>query len=162
VDDGLFANALGRLNARLAFQKSAKNFASVVLLAEAALKQMPQRLTPKQIQSLKKILNEARGKLQKLDAERVAKLVGRLGVADETVRKSAAAELQAMGERAVKPLLGQLRKIVAAEKDKRPNIETEKAILAILQKVAPKLLGYDVTAAKDERLKILEKWSGKN
>ncbi len=60
-----------------------------------------------------------------------------------------------MGDRAVRPLLGELLKTIQAEP---VNVPLEKAIMAIVRESAPKLTGYDPAAAREDRVKLVEKW----
>ena len=39
--------------------------------------------------------------------------------------------------------------------------ESEKAVLAVLSVVAPKLTGYDVTASAEQKLRVLAAWRKK-
>jgi hypothetical protein len=100
-------------------------------------------------------LSAARAGQDQLDRKRVTDLSAQLLAADESVRKSAAAELKGLGVRAVAPLLAELRRIASEPK---PNPKAEKAILDVLTQIAPKLTGYDLAAPQAERLARIDAW----
>lgn len=150
-----FAKALKGLNGRLGDLMGEKNYAPVVLLAGEALKQLPQRLTVSQRRDMEKLLAEARGKQLAIDRKNVSRLVGQLLAADEAARAAASAELRNLGDRAVRPLLDELRNVLGAAGG---GEESEKAILAVLRQIAPKLTGYDAAAPVAKRLETVNGW----
>jgi len=89
------------------------------------------------------------------DRLRVSRLVGQLCSTDEAVRKAAAEELQAMSDRAVLPLLEELKKAVTAAE---PDGQTEKAVLEVLRKVRPGMTGYDTHAPLADRVALIGAW----
>ena len=132
-----------------------KNFAAILLLTAEAQKGLASRLSAEQTAQLAEARQQAVGRQQADDIQRVAQAAGKLVGGEEALRKKAQAELQAMGDRAVRPLLGELLKVLRAEP---VNVPLEKAIVAIVQESAPKLTGYDPAAAREERVKLIEKW----
>ena len=64
-----------------------------------------------------------------------------------------------MGDRAVRPLLLELRKAVGGG---QPDPDAEKAILGVLKAVAPDLTGYDAAAPADAKLKTIDEWLGES
>ena len=78
---------------------------------------------------------------------------------DEADRGSAAAAMQAMGDRAVGPLLDELHRAVSAEP---PEVEKEDAILTVLRQVAPTLTQYDPAADRQEKIRVIESWRGES
>ena len=150
-----FAKALQLLNARLEALRKKSGWAAFVLLAGEASKQLPKRLTEAQGAALEQDLAKARAQLRAADRQRIATMVRQLVSTEDAARKAAETELQTMGDRAVAPLVEELRKVVDAAK---PDAEMEKAILAILKQIAPRLTGYDPSAPKADRIKRIEAW----
>jgi len=157
TDDAAFAQGLKHLHGRLAALDGQKNWATVILLASAAARDLRDRLGQARLAALQKVQADAQSKLTAADQKRVVELVAQLAATSEARQKEATAKLQAMGDRAVKPLVAQLRKLVAGDKLRG---DTEKVILAVLGQIAPKLTGYDPAAAKEEKLKLLRAWEG--
>ena len=124
-------------------------------VAGEASKQLPKRLTEAQRAALEQDLAKARAQLRAADRQRIATMVRQLVSTEDAARKAAETELQTMGDRAVAPLVEELRKVVDAAK---PDAEMEKAILAILKQIAPRLTGYDPSAPKADRIKRIEAW----
>lgn len=150
-----FAKAYQKLTDRLKALADGKRHAPIILLAGEAARQLTGRLATAQQQDLAmKVAAAESGRLE-ADRKRVADLSGRLLAAEESARKSAADELKAMGDRAVAPLLTELRRIAA---EPAPNPKAEKAILDVLTQVAPKLTGYDPRAPQAERLAKIDAW----
>ncbi len=150
-----FNAAIAALQERLAALSAEKDWNAVVRLAGAALQRLPRRLNKQQAKTLSEILRKAEGRQRLIDSQRVSTLVARLSGTDAGAREAAARELAAMKERAVGPLVRQLREKNSSEK---PDPAVEKAILKILSTLAPQLKGYDTKAAPAERVKTLDEW----
>ena len=148
-----FAKAWALFDAHLKRLLDAEKYPPAILLAGEAVKQLSSRLTARQRQVLSDVLAGATARQIAADRERVAKLAPQLSAVDESARTAADAELQSMGERAVAPLLEELKKVVIAD---APG--AEKAILAALAQIAPKLTGYDPAAPKADRIKLVDSW----
>ena len=155
VDDDAFAAALDSLTKQLKEMHTAGRFLAVIALAQEALTQLPQRLTVAQREGIQGMLAEARRQQDEADRQQVMSLTPQLLGADESARKAAATELESMGDRAVAPLLAELRKAVNAEK---PNAQLEAAIVAVLKRVAKDINGYDPSTPREQRLALLDKW----
>ncbi|MDY6912996.1 MAG: HEAT repeat domain-containing protein [Planctomycetota bacterium] len=159
VTDELFVEALKRLNARLKVLAGELKFSPVILLAQAAIDQLSQRLTVRHRTELEKLLAHSRSEQAAADRRKVAGLVGQLLGAEESARDAAEKQLQAMSDRAVVPLLEEMKKLLADEE--KPDADTEKAekaILALLSQLAPNLTGYDPASARADRIKQIETW----
>ena len=154
-DEKVFAASLKQLQTRLNGLIESQKFPAAILLASEALKQLPQRLSFQQREAIAEVLAQASKKQLAADRQQVRKLVAQLTGADESARAGATEQLQAMAERAVVPLLEELRRAVGGEK---VGPETEKAILGVLGQVAPKLTGYDLAAPPAERLQMVDFW----
>ncbi len=154
ADDAQFSGAVSRMEKRLARLTEEGNFAAVTAITQKALRELGKRLTGEQTLALKRILSNARGRQVAADRKEVAKLAAQLVAGDDSSKK-AVEKLQAMGPRAVKGLLDELKNAVSSDK---PNADLEKAILEVLAKVAPKLTGYDVKVAKNLKLKLIDTW----
>lgn len=150
-----FTKATVLLVGHLRRQSDQAKWAAVVALSEEAIRQLPPRLDQKQRTDVEKLLDEARPRLRQADAQYVAKLAASLTSPDEPARKAADDELQELKNRAIAPLLNELRKCVDSE---NANPATEKAILKVLRQIAPGLNGYDPSAAKADRLKVIDAW----
>ena len=154
-DPKAFSSATEQLMDRLAKLNEKEKFSVVMLLANEAIKQLPKRLTAPQAESLKKMVEQTRLKQLEADGKRVAYLVTQLVGRDESAGKAAALELQAMSNRAVLPLLSELKKTIT---DDKSHQEAEKAILAVVTEIAPKLTGYKADAPLAERVKLITAW----
>jgi hypothetical protein len=151
-DDDAFESATKLLMARLTKLNEKEKFSVVRLLASKALGL--QRLKDSQVE-LKKMIDQTRLKQLEADGKRVAYLVTQLVGSDESASKTAASELQAMSDRAVVPLLTELKKTIT---DDNSDPKAEKAILAIVTEIAPKLTGYKADAPLAERVKLITSW----
>ena len=154
-DAEAFSTAMEKLTVRLTELDEKKKFSAVMLLTGEALKRLPKRLSPAQAERFKKMFAQARLKRLAADRLRVAHLVTQLIGRDESGRKAASAELQAMSDRALLPLLSELKKKITDDKSDR---EAEEAILALVTQIAPKLTGYQTDAPLAERVKLITSW----
>jgi HEAT repeat protein len=157
TDEEAFAKALSLIDARLEALRKKGAWSALVALADEAVKQLPKRITEDQRTAWQQELDKARQQLRAADQQRVAALVRQLASAEEAPRKAAETELQTMADRAVAPLLVELKKAVEGANPGAPG--AEKAILGILKQIAPKLTGYDPAAPKADRLKRIEAWA---
>jgi len=149
------AQATAILRERIAQLREAKDFDALIPLAERAVNVLAKRLAAADLKALQTDLAEARSAQLAADRKRVSDLAARLLGADDNARRAAAAELAAMGNRAIGPMLEELRKAVAA---KPPAPKAEQTLLAALQQLAPDLTGYDPAAPKDQKLKVIDAW----
>ena len=150
-----FAAAVKALQSRLGALKLKKDADAIVRLASAAVTQLGSRLSAADRQALAATLREAQARQREADRQRVSALAARLTGADKADAAAAGKELTAMGDRAVRHLLAELKAAVAAES---PKPEAEKAILKLLASLAPKLTGYDPKAPAADRIKRIETW----
>jgi len=151
--DDSFAAALASLFDRLTELRDHQKHSSLILLAEAALKELSHRLTFAQRQRLEQLLADGRSARAAADRLEVARLVGQLQASEESARKAAEAALKAMGERAIQPLLLELRKSVSTDP---PNAKAETAIVGALVQVAPGFEDYDPSADQAAKVKLIE------
>lgn len=154
-DPKAFDSAMEQLMARLAKLDEKEKFSAVMLLTGEAIKRLAKRLTASQVEGFKKMLDQARLKRLVADRKRVAYLVTQLVGRDESARKAASSELGAMSDRAVLPLLGELKKTITDEKS---DPKAEKAILTVVAQIAPRLTGYKTDAPLAERVKLITAW----
>jgi len=152
---GAFADVLARLNERLTELVNEGRYAPAILMAAEVMRQLPDRLTAEQRKALEKLVSDAQAKQLAADSKRVSQLAAQLLAADASVGKAAAEELKAMGSRAIKPLVMELKMAASAEK---PKAGAERAIVGVLMQIAPKLTGYDPQAPKGERLQRIDDW----
>jgi HEAT repeat protein len=155
AQQGEFPGVLEKVEKRIGELMADGKYAPAILLAGEVIRQLSSRLSPAQAASFQKILDDAKARQLAVDRARVEQLAAQLQSADATTGKAAAAELKAMGDRAVGPLVEALRTIVAGA---QPNPAAEKAIVDILVQIAPKLTGYDPAEAKALRLKRIQEW----
>jgi len=155
TDPDAFGDAVDRLQQRLEQLIERQRFSAAVLLASEAIKQLPQRLKFEQREVIAGLLATARQGQQQQDRREVGLLTVKLISAEQAVRDAATEKLQAMGQRAVGPLLDELAETIQAE---QPDKQMETAILSVLGKIAPKLTGYDPAAAVAEKLAVIESW----
>jgi HEAT repeat protein len=154
-DDALFAKAHADLGGRLEKLKETGEWSKLIVLTDGSIRHLAPKLTVEQLVSLKKLLAEAREELHKVQGKEIGKLAADLLSPDAAVRVKAEAAFKSMGDQAVKPLLKELRKVVASEND---DEAAERAFLAVLAELAPNLKGYDTSAARENRLKLIDKW----
>jgi HEAT repeat protein len=154
-DDQAYGRGLGRLRERLRIVIDKADYADAVALVSAVLEHLPHRITVRQRKGFEATLTRVKAMQQEADAARTTDLIGQLTSTDAAERTTAAAELQSMGERAVEPLLTELRKLVAAEET---DTGAEKAILEVVQQVAPDLAGYDIQMNRTQKLKVIDGW----
>lgn len=124
-------------------------------LTSVALDHLPHRLTVSQREYFERTLARVCQKQKAADRGRVTTLVTQMMSDDESARSAAQTELQSMGDRAVKPLLAELREAVSAAPIRS---DTEKAILGVLRRIAPDLTGYDTGIDKPAKLKLIDSW----
>lgn len=153
---GEFPAVLAKVEKRLGDLTAEERYAPAILLGSEVLRQLSARLTAEQTTSFQKLLNDAQVRQLAADRTRVEQLSAQLQATDTTTRQAATAELKAMGDRAVRPLVDALRSVVSGAK---PSPAAEKAIVDILIQIAPKLTGYDLAEAKDLRLKKIDLWA---
>jgi len=155
AQQGEFPGVLEKVEKRIGELMADGKYAPAILLAGEVIRQLSSRLSPAQAASFQKILDDAKARQLAVDRARVEQLAAQLQSADATTGKAAAAELKAMGDRAVGPLVEALRTIVAGA---QTNPAAEKAIVDILVQIAPKLTGYDPAEAKALKLKRIQEW----
>ena len=157
-DTDLFQQAVSSLTTHVSQMVDAQKHDAAIALLEEVNRQLPRRLSADQRDAFRTVLGNCRASQAAADAQRVDKLAPQLLAADEPAKKAAMAELANMGDRAIKPLIAQLRKNLSAAK---PNPQFETAVLTAIKQLAPKLEGYDPAAPAAEKSKVLDKWSGK-
>lgn len=155
ADQVAFAEAMKSLESHLGDLKTRGAWFSLVQLGGEALKLLPRRMTPDQREALEQQTVSAKQRMQQADRQKTLQLVKQLLAANDSARQTAQAELQTLGDRALPALLEELRK---AAGDAQGGAETEKAILGILRTIAPRLVGYDLSAARAERIKRVDAW----
>lgn len=157
-DQKLFVLAVEHLATGVAVMVDKNKHDSVLGLLEEVDHQLGSRLNDEQRQTFSIILNNCRTRQAHADQQRVTKLALQLLSTEEQARKAAVTELTAMGDRAVTPLVGELRRNIASPK---PNPELEVNVLSILKQVAPRLTGYNISAPPAQKVQIVEGWLSK-
>jgi len=152
-----FAGALAGAGDHLDQLERDGEYAAAVMLTDAVLETLPHRLTVEELSLLEALHADLTERLGRADSVEVASLLALLTGADEADHGSAIAAMQAMGDRAVGPLLDELHRAVSAEP---PEIEKENAILTVLRQVAPTLTQYDPAADRQEKIRVIESWRG--
>lgn len=151
-----FARAVKAFDTRLADLKKKENWQSMCVLTGECSRQLAKKLTSRQSQGYKEILSQATTRQVAADRQRVAKLSAGIVTGDAAAQKAAVTELLAMGDRAIEPLVSELKALVESDK---PNPVAEQTLADVLQQLSPKLTGYDTAAPKDQRLKVLLAWA---
>jgi len=154
-----FNQALADLHERVTHLEDDKKYVVAAMMIKAALENLPHRLTVEDREALTARQKHVADELRQADARDISRLVGELTGPDEAARKSAAEAIQAKGDRAVGPLLNELRGAVVADP---PDGEREKAILAILRQVAPSLTQYEPSVDPKEKVRIIDSWQGES
>jgi HEAT repeat protein len=154
--DGVqFAAAMERFDSRLMDLDKKAKWQSIITMTTEAFKQLQDRLSESQRNICQNALVKARGQQTSADRQKVAKLVLQMTSGDESARKSASADILAMGDRAVDGLLVELKTNLEAD---NTNQALEQNIIEMLRQVAPKLTLYDAAAPKDQKLKMVTSW----
>lgn len=150
------AGAAGSLLvARLNELMQAGQYDALINLAEQTNARLSASMAPelnRQIQALYEQASKARTEAER---HRVQDLVKALAGGDLSARDDAEASLLAMRRRAVAPLIEQMKAVVQGEP---ASPELEGRLADLLSKLAPELNGYDATAARADKLKLLEDW----
>ena len=154
-DQKQFVAAVAALQKRLGALKVKKDWDALVRLAGAAGDRLAPRLSGPRSKAIEATLAHARQQQRSADRQRVSEVVTRLTGPDEAARTVAREQLIAMKDRAVEPLVAELRKAISAG---TPDPEAEKALLAVIATVAPRLKGYDPKAPQAEKVKVLDGW----
>lgn len=154
-EEDIFAAAVSDLQKRLAELEKQQQWAELAMLGNQSLQKLGPRLPKAARESIAAKLVRAKGEVLKADQARISKLLTELTGPDAGARTQATQAIKTMGQRAIHPLLLELRAAVAAEK---PDPETEKAILQLLSQVAPKLDGFDASTSRKVKLETIEKW----
>jgi hypothetical protein len=155
TDEDAFDGAVTLLTDRLAALRRQGNWAAIVSLGDEAVARLQKRLDAKQRASIDASVKEAREKRREADRQRVAALVRQLRTGDEAAREDARAQLRRMNGRAVGPLIRELRAVVTSDS---ADPAAEKAIIAVLRQIAPKLGDYDPAAPREARVKAIDTW----
>jgi len=155
VNDEAFEAALAKLMARLSELAAAGKHTTVLLLAGAALEQLPHRLTIDQRQTIEKLAADSLIARKQADRQEVARLLAQLQTADPQAQQAALKRLAELGKRAVPALLAGLADCLHAQ---QIDESLEKAIISALEQAAPELKGYDLTADRAQKLKVLEQY----
>jgi len=154
-DDAAYAASLRRFRDHVTSLANAGEYTRAIPLAAAALEHLPHRLTVAQRDQMEQMLAKLQEQQADVDRRKVTELVASLTDENEDLRRSAETELQAMGSRAVDPLLAALKIAVAGDE---PNADREKQIVAVLAQVAPDLAGYDLQMTRTEKLQLIDSW----
>ena len=154
-DAKTFNQALGLFHARIAALIQKKNFLPAILLTEALLAEKSGPLTAAQKGPLREKLSQAQKAQLSVDRQTVAQLLPDMLSQDATKKTDANAKLKAMGSRAVRPLLEQLKKTVTTQ-PADPN--AEQAILDMLKQISPTPGNYNTADPKEQKLKQINDW----
>ncbi len=151
----LATEAVEMLFGRLATLREAENHLAVIALSDAALTELADYLAPNQRQELRAMFKAALTAQATIDHETVAGLLPSLLAAEAATRTQAANQLQTMGDRAIRPLVEELQKLLAADE---PDNQLEAAIAETLKQVAPKLGPYDPAAPLAQKRQLVAGW----
>jgi HEAT repeat protein len=154
-DEATFTEAYGLVRTRMKQLAQQGSWPAYIAMAEAAVSQLAQRVPSDWLEEVTSQLDDARAKMLSADRQTVARLVGQCLQGDEAARQDARQQLQALSDRAVIPLVEELRKVLQAEP---ANPQAEKVLLELLKTVAPDLNGYDLEAARETKLEIVGRW----
>ncbi|MCD4823083.1 MAG: HEAT repeat domain-containing protein [Phycisphaerae bacterium] len=154
-----FRNGVKLLRKRLAELSKKKEYLAVVSLSEAALGQLAKRLTARQQADLQTILARAHDRQLALDRRQIEALLPGLLSVELDRRAEAETQIKNMGDRAVHPLLEQLKTAASAD---TPDPKAEDAIFDVLRQINPKLGEYDSAAEKAQRLARIDAWLKKS
>lgn len=154
-NDELFAAAMAELNARLVKLQKQHKSTEIILLIKAVNKGLSSRLGAAPKKALGAMLAAAVNAQRTRSRQETAGLLAQLQSAKGDARQEVLARLTAMGPRAVRPLLAELKKTLSA---KPPNPARQADILMALGQVAPDFKGYDPTETKDRKIKLIDNY----
>ena len=158
ADGSQFAAAVEQFDNHLAELDKKAKWQTIIVLAGEATKQLQDRMGDSQRTICQDALAKARSQQTSADRQRVGKLIVQMTSGDEPARKSASAEILAMGDRAVDGLLVELKANLESD---AANPALEQNIIEMLRQVAPKLTLYDAATTKDQKLKMVASWMTK-
>jgi len=156
TDEDDFSLGVSKLLLQLEQETTGDRYAVAMATVAEARRTLFGRLTESRRQVFLDIHAVCVTQQAKADQALVTQQVAAMASADESVRASATARLVALGDRALLPLIDELRKELAAAK---PNPDVEKTILAVLKQLAPHLNNYSLTAPPVEKLNRLDEWT---
>ena len=156
TDEEAFSQGVEKLLLQLEQGSSGDNYTAVMAMVVEARRTLFVRLAPPRQQTLLGIQDACSARQARADKALVSQQVAALAGADEAARSAATTKLAVLGDRAVLPLIDELRKELTAAK---PNPDTEKAIVACLKQLAPHLSNYLFTATTAEKIARLDEWT---
>jgi HEAT repeat protein len=156
VNEDDFSLGVGKLLLQLEQATTGDQYAVAMAMVAEARRTLFGRLSESRRQVVLDIQAVCVTQQAKADRALVAQQVVALAGADESVRAAATTRLVALGDRAVLPLIDELRKDLTAAK---PNPDVEKAVVAILKQLTPHLNNYTLTAPLAEKLARLDDWT---
>lgn len=154
-DEGLYRVAVREVQGRLSELIRQQEYARAVQLASAVLDANAQQLTADQARSIRELRTQARNEQLQVDRRQVTRLTARLLSGDPTAQAEARTQLQAMGDRAVEPLLRELQQLVRAEP---ADPQAEQRLFDVLKQLAPSLGEYAPSAPQEQKLARIRSW----
>jgi hypothetical protein len=150
-----FAQLMRSLAAMQKTWATEKRYAVTIAVLDAVLAQLNANLDPTHKKAFLTQLAAARQAQRTADRQAVTKLLSHLLNGDPAAKAKASEQFEAMGPRAVSPLLDALGKRVAATP---PDPKGEADLLSLLKRIAPELIGYDPKADQPRRLATIAQW----
>lgn len=159
TDTDLLVRAFAMFRNRLDYLRHQENYLPILVMGQAmSTTDVPERVGKQGHPNgtwLAEILQLAQAEQDRKDEKQVGEWLDLLLTGEQADRSAAEEQIKAMGDRAVRPLLNQLRTEITAE---TPNAAREKAIIDLLKQVAPKLNDYDPQASAAEKVKRIDAW----
>ena len=150
-----FNRGIEKLLAHLV-QGTDDNYGAAMAMVDEARRVLTTRLSEPRRQAMADVHEKCAAKQAQTDKALVTQQVAILTGAEESARAAAMTRLTALGDRALAPLLDELRKELATEK---PRADAERAILACLKQLAPQWNGYNLSATTADKLARLDEWT---
>lgn len=151
----MVTDAIDMLFGRLVSLQNNAEHLAVISLADAALTELTETLTSKQRERLRAMLETALAAQAELDRDTVKAVLPGLVSTEAATRTQAETQLKTMGDRAVRPLVEQLGKLLG---EPEPDARLEAAILGVLKQMAPKLTMYDEASSLAQKRQIVADW----
>jgi len=156
TDENAFSRGVEKLLRQLEQESAGDNYTAAMAMVAEARKTLFTRLTQPRRQALLDIQAACVARQVQADKAAVSQQVVAMASADESIRSAATAKLVALGDRALLPLIDELRKELATAK---PNPDVERAVIACIKQLAPHLNGYSLTALPADKIARLDEWT---
>jgi len=156
TDEASFSQAVDRLLMYLEQETTSDHYHVVMAMVAEARRALLARLPERRRQAMLDMDAVCAAQRARADRALVTQQVVAFASTDEAVRSAAMSRVTALGDRALAPLIAELRKELTAAK---PNAAVEKAMLDCVKQIAPHLNGYTAAASPSDKIARLDEWT---